>query len=327
MIASVAFRNFKALRDASLKLAPFNLVLGPAGSGKTSLIEALLRLRTVAAAGAARENQPAGARAPEVGFHFMPPHEGIAVRLTGHALRVEPAHAPDWPVLREAIARIRGFEFDADAMASPSPVASGGELAPDGANLAAVLACLRERAPAEFETLAAEMRRIFPEYRGLGLRTDAGGKVTLALALQAEETEIPGEDLSQGTLHVLAVLTLAFAPAPPSVICLEEADRGVHPRMLREIRDALYRLSHPAAFGLKRAPAQVIATTHSPYLLDLFREHPEEVVLTQKLGVAARFERLADRADLASLLQESSLGDLWFSGILGGVPQEEAGRE
>jgi hypothetical protein len=33
--------------------------------------------------------------------------------------------------------------------------------------------------------------------------------------------------------------------------------------------------------------------------------------------------RLADRADLADFLTEgASLGDLWYSGILGGVPEE-----
>ena len=48
MIASVQFKHFKALRATSLRLEPFNLVIGPNGSGKTSLIQALLRLRTLA---------------------------------------------------------------------------------------------------------------------------------------------------------------------------------------------------------------------------------------------------------------------------------------
>ena len=30
-------------------------------------------------------------------------------------------------------------------------------------------------------------------------------------------------------------LTLTLAPEPPSIVCLEEADRGVHPRILREV--------------------------------------------------------------------------------------------
>jgi hypothetical protein len=92
--------------------------------------------------------------------------------------------------------------------------------------------------------------------------------------------------------------------------------------MLREIRDLLYRLSYPSATGQTHSPVQIIATTQSPYFLDLFREHPEEIVITQKHGNAARFERLSDRADLPELLREGSLGDMWFSGILGGVPEE-----
>jgi predicted ATPase len=130
------------------------------------------------------------------------------------------------------------------------------------------------------------------------------------------------ENLSQGTLYTLALLALAFDPTPPSVICIEELDRGLHPRMLREIRDALYRLSYPVAYREQRPPVQIVATTHSPYLLDLFRDHPEEVVIAQKQGQEARFERLADRVDLPELLQEGTLGDMWFAGILGGVPDE-----
>jgi predicted ATPase len=118
------------------------------------------------------------------------------------------------------------------------------------------------------------------------------------------------------------VLALAFDPEPPAILCIEEIDRGIHPRLLREVRDALYRLSYPQSFGLSQRPVQIVATTHSPYLLDLFRDHPEEVVLANKRGTEAQFQRLADRPDIAELLREGSLGDMWFSGILGGVPEE-----
>ena len=48
MIATVAFRRFKALRHTQVALGAFNLIVGPNSSGKTSLIEALLRLRALA---------------------------------------------------------------------------------------------------------------------------------------------------------------------------------------------------------------------------------------------------------------------------------------
>lgn len=330
VIASVAFQKFKALRNTSLRLAPFNLVIGPNGSGKTSLIEAILRLRTLAKLppvepDAARTTRPEG---PGIVFGFTPPHEAIRASmlcvsdLQCDTLLIEPAHAPGWPVLKAQIGRIRSFLLDHSTMAGPVARTDGAELAGNGRNLAAVLAGMRERAPAAFAALSAEVLRLMPEYSGIDFIPGEGGTVTLGLLLGDGGAVIPAENLSQGTLYLIAMLAIAFEPASPSVVCIEEIDRGIHPRMLREVRDTLYRLSYPAAFGLERAPVQVIATTHSPYLLDLFREHPEEIVITQKHGSVASFQRLADRADLADILAEGSLGDLWFSGILGGVPDE-----
>ncbi|MCX6951165.1 MAG: AAA family ATPase, partial [Verrucomicrobia bacterium] len=80
MIASVAFRRFKALRETSLALAPFNLVIGPNGSGKTSLIQALLRLRTLSKLPLA-EGGVRRADGPEIEFRFWPPHETVQARL------------------------------------------------------------------------------------------------------------------------------------------------------------------------------------------------------------------------------------------------------
>ena len=330
MIASVAFRNFKALRNASVALGPFNLLIGPNGSGKTSLIQALRQLRTLAKLPVAGKAAPAAkANGPAVEFHFAPPHDRITVRLACvsevvcDSLRVEPPGAAGWPALKQAIATIRSHELDHAAMMQPAARTAGAELASNGGNLAAVLAGRRERTPKAFATLTAEFLRLMPEFTALDLPGRDGGTVALELRVGGSEI-VTADNLSQGTLYTLALLTLAFDPAPPAILCLEEVDRGIHPRMLREIRDALYRLSYPKSFQLSREPVQIIATTHSPTMLDLFREHPEEVIIGQKHGREARFERLADRPHLAELLSEGSLGDMWFSGILGGVPEEKS---
>ena len=306
-------------------LAPFNLVIGPNGSGKTSLIQALLRLWTLAKLPLAEGEPRTGG--PQIEFRFWPPHDAVHVNLGCRSdqvcdlLRVVPAEAPEWPVVRAMIAHIRSYRLDQEAMAEPSLVRTGAELSAGGGNLAAVWATLRARAPAEFAALTAEAIRLLPEFCGLEVTENAAGAAEFGLRLDHGEV-VTADNLSQGTLYLLGMLALAYDPDPPAVLCIEEIDRGIHPRMLREVRDVLYRLSYPQSFGLARRAVQVIATTHSPYLLDLFRDHPEEIVIAQKHGAEARFERLADRADLKELLSEGSLGDMWFSGILGGVPEE-----
>lgn len=335
VIASVAFRNFKALRSTRLALSPFNLVIGPNGSGKTSLIQAILRLRSLARLPpgetvAEGEHRPEGA---EITFRFSAPYDGLEATLSCVSdsacdlLQVVPLSTgegvDDWSGLRARLLSTRSYLFDHDAIASPALLKDGAELASNGGNLAAVLACRRKTHPDEFARFTAELMRILPEYDELELAVRPDQTVELQLRLIEGRELIVAENLSQGTLYTLAMLALAFDPSPPAIICIEEVDRGVHPRMLREVRDMLYRLSYPAEAGARRTPVQVIATTHSPYLLDLFRDHPEEVVITEKHGAAAIFTRLDERADLAGMLSSGSLGDLWFSGVLGGVPEEK----
>ena len=328
MIASVAFRNFKALRNTSLQLSPFNLVIGPNGSGKTSLIEAVQTLRTLAKLPLGDSHAPTRADGPEITFKFSAPHAGVTARLACVSetvcdlLRVDAPSPAEWAGVKTKLTTVRSYFFDHKAMAASALRTDDAELAVDGARLAAVLAARQRHTPAAFARVEAELIRLWPEFTGILLREESSGRVGFSLGMRDGESPVSAENLSQGTLYLLGMLVLSLAPVPPAVVCIEEIDRGIHPRMLREVRDALYRLAYPQSFGETRDPVQVIATTHSPYLLDLFRDHPEEIVITQKHGNAARFERLADRADLAEILSEGALGDLWFSGILGGVPEE-----
>jgi energy-coupling factor transporter ATP-binding protein EcfA2 len=338
VIASVQFKHFKALRATSLRLEAFNLLIGPSGSGKTSLIQALLRLRALARQPAAVQPPAAGPPvphkpndAPEIIFRFTPPNADIEVHLRGQSEKVcdviEVRHPPGdgararWAALRTRLDGIRAYLFDHYAMAGPVPPSDGVELASNGRNLGAVLARLREQHPDTFSQLEAEFCRELPDFSGVVPQRAESG-VTLALRFREDGQVLTAENLSQGALYTLAILTLSFSVRPPAMVCLEEADRGIHPRLLREVRDALYRLCYPADSGARRDAVQIVATTQSPFFLDLFRDHPEEVVIANKRGRSATFARLSDRPDVRELLAEGSLGDIWFSGILGGVPEE-----
>ena len=335
MIAAVHFRNFKALRSAAIQLGAFNLFIGPNGSGKTSLIQALLRLRALAGLPVVhgRESLDPQSAGPQIDFHFAAPFEPIRVtlgcnsdELVCNLLIVDHPPGPDgerlWKDLRTRLQGIRAYLFDHYAMPAPAKRAEGAELTSNAGNLAAVLAQRRETHPGAWRGLEADFCRILPEFSGLDCRAVGDAHLELVARLAGGGEVVSADNLSQGTLYLLATLALAHAPVPPTIVCLEEADRGVHPRMLGEVRDALYRLSHPRDAGLDRVPSQVITTTHSPYLLDLYKDHPDEVVLAHKHGQEASFTRLSERTDLLELMKEAHLGDLWYSGVLGGVPGE-----
>jgi predicted ATPase len=327
MIESVQFKNFKALRDTMLPLGCFTLIVGPNGSGKSTALEGITafrygvtrwfhdQVRTIGLAKSERVSLTAqwtdngkGKYPVEVSWD-----EGRAVGP------VEPQNRCTLS-LRATLGRIRLFAFEAQAIAQAVQLVPNVELDWNGGNLAVVLDRLRDQQPEQFEALNRELSRWLPEFDRILFDTPSTGVRAITLRTAKGGHRITANDLSQGTLVALALLTLAYLPEPPSVVCLEEPDHGLHPRLLRDVRDAIYRLAYPESSGEKREPVQVVATTHNPYFLDLFREHPEEIVIAEKEGLEARFTRLSDRTDLAEILGEAHLGEVWYSGVLGGVP-------
>jgi predicted ATPase len=329
MIESVQFRNFKVLRDTTLHLSRFTLLVGPNGSGKSTALQAAADPKHFSFGGVATAGLPPK-ETVEVILQWGNPYEGAATvfRATSsgssrNRKRRQSALPQDvWKLLEEKLVRVSVYALDANAIAAPRNLQPNAKLQSNGTNLVIVLDQLRDHDPERFEALNAELGRWLPEFDRILFDTPSEGMRAFLLRTREGHHPIPAADLSQGTLLALAILTLAYVPDPPPIVGFEEPDRGIHPRLLREVRDALYRLCYPEHFGESRHPVQVIATTHSPYFLDLFRDHPEEIVIAQKVGQEARFERLSDRPDIDEILGDAPLGEVWYSGILGGVPAE-----
>ena len=332
MIASVQFRNCRVLRDATLPLGRFTLIVGANGSGKSTALQALQWRHTDFQRIVTVGIQTPEAEVVEVVVRWGPPHEDVMTTMQwysrrGHTREHKSVQGhvlgkDDKQILTPKLSEIRLYSLDADAIASPVQLEPNIVLSKNGARLAGVLDRLRDLVPERFEALNDEFGRWLPEFDRILFDTPQAGHRSFLLRTRQGHHAIPASDLSQGTLLALAILTLAYLPTPPPLICLEEPDRGMHPRLLRDVQDALYRLSYPENFGEKRDPVQVVATTHSPYFLDLFKDHPEEIVIAHRVGQAAYFERLVDRPEIDDILGDAPLGEVWYSGILGGVPAE-----
>jgi len=187
--------------------------------------------------------------------------------------------------------------------------------------LAAVLTTIQDREKEAFDALNSELQHWLPEYDSVTFDTPIDGHRSIKLRRTKDKKLIAAADLSEGTLFVIFLLAIAYNPEPPPLIFIEEPDRAVHPRLLRRIRDALFRLSYPTDAGINRKPVQVIATTHSPLFLDLFKDYPEHVVIAEKhADGTASFKRLLDNPDMREILGDAPLGEVWYTGVLGGVP-------
>ncbi len=338
MLDSIKFQNFKILRKATLPLAPFTLIVGPNGSGKSTALQALQAVNHTSHV-KFQEYVTAGLETIDntvvkITLQWSELYEKVVTTApwarTGSYLlhHARPSTGQELPpasghLLNSLLSGIRVYALDASAIIQPVHLEPAVELSPNGHRLAGVMDRLRDKEPERFEALNDEIGRWLPEFDRILFETPKTGHRAFLLRTRKGHHKIPARDLSQGTVLALAILTLVYLPDPPPLIGIEEPERGVHPRLLRNIQTALYRLSYPEQFGEERQPVQVIATTHSPYFLDLYKDHPEEIVIAQKTDDGATFERLSDQPDIMEVLDDAPLGEVWYSGILGGVPAEQ----
>jgi hypothetical protein len=116
----------------------------------------------------------------------------------------------------------------------------------------------------------AEFRRILPEYRTVGAEAGPDGTRKLVAGIEGDRGSSRRGTFA-GTLVLLGLLVLTqCVRCPPS---FASRDRPRHPPAVapRDPRSAV-----PDELSRRRrTAAQILTTTHSPYLLDLFREQLE----------------------------------------------------
>lgn len=112
---------------------------------------------------------------------------------------------------------------------------------------------------------------------------------------------IPARILSEGTLRILGLLSLAGAKEQPSLVGFEEPENGIHPRRIGLVAELL---RTRASAG----ETQYIVTTHSPLLPDLVPD--ESLFVCKRVEGETRIEpfsawgALARRAEVDRALMD-----------------------
>lgn len=215
-------------------------------------------------------------------------------------------------LLRDFLERAAFLRLNPRAIASFSPARlkrSPRVLDDDGARLAALLAELDDELIAILVEKLTFILQGASQLQSHKPSSPADRRyITLSERRPGDETpiEIPAWVISEGTRRMTAILATLLHPMPPPLLCVEEVENGLDPWTLKYLLEEL-------SGGVDRG-AQVLVTTHSPYLLDMLA--PENIVLCDRKEYGVEFfagERLPEADALQSVL---GLGSLYTSRFL-----------
>lgn len=211
------------------------------------------------------------------------------------------------------VSSLRVLEPDVGEARNPSRL-YGSPLASDASNLADALLRLSEEHPGSFGRLVRDLRACLPGVDTVTFGSIGGASRSVVAQVKERGLQNPVDlaDVSFGTVRLLALLTALHEPDPPPFTAIEEVDHGLHPYALDVVVDALRDASERT---------QLLITTHSPTLVNRLRAR--EIVICDRnpdSGASVIPAASSDAIARAERQSDLRLGELWFSGAIGGVP-------
>ena len=178
-------------------------------------------------------------------------------------------------------------------------------LSETGDNLPNVVQFLKEQHPDRLQDILRILARRVPRLERVDAELMADGRLLLQIKDAPFDEPILAKFASDGTLKLLAYLTLLYDPDPPQLVGIEEPENQLHPRLLPELAEECR-----SATGR----TQLMVTTHSPFFVNGLR--PEEVwVLYRDAKGYAQARRTADMPGVKDFMSEGAkLGHLWMEG-------------
>ena len=184
-----------------------------------------------------------------------------------------------------------------------------------GENFAALIRALCQDREAK-DGYVSWLRELRPEeVDDVGVLAGALGESLFML--KENGREFPAPVLSDGTLRFAALAATFFQPDMPRLVTIEEIENGLHPSRLRLLLELLRSQA-------ERREVQVIATTHSPRLLEWLEE--DEYATTFFCGRdeetgATEIRPLTEVTDFMDVVRkpDQRISDLFAEGWLEGA--------
>ncbi len=219
------------------------------------------------------------------------------------------------------------YKPDTNRIAEPGKLGVEQFINADASNLVSFLDNIRDIHPEIYERIKFDLNECLDEFTDLRfIKVEKDGVLYKKIGLIDKRKKIFwAEELSEGTLYFLALLSIIHQPEPPKLLLLEEPEKGIHPRRIHEVMEYIFRLADEKEI-------QIILTTHNTQLVDEFDDIPESVfIFEMENGETKIYNLLSDiiipsdnkseRSGLPIINYTELLGDKWFQGFLGGVPK------
>lgn len=191
-------------------------------------------------------------------------------------------------------------------------------LSQTGDNLPNVIQYLKEQHPTRLEHILRTLAQRVPQLERVDAEFMTDGRLLLQIKDAPFERPILARFASDGTLKLLAYLTVLHDPDPPQLVGIEEPENHLHPRLLIELAEECRSAS---------AHTQLMVTTHAPFFVNGLA--PEEVwVLYRDERGYTQAQRAADMRGINEFMRQGAkLGWLWMEGHFDvGDPLTAAGR-
>ena len=190
-------------------------------------------------------------------------------------------------------------------------------LSGSGDNLPNVMQYLSERYPQRLQEILASLTARVPRLEKVEAHVLEDGRLLLQVKDAPFSRPILAKFASDGTLKMLAYLTVLRDPDPPQFVGIEEPENHLHPRLLPGLAEECRKAA---------SHTQMLVTTHSPFFIE--RLVPSEVwVLYRDERGYTQARPTKDMPGIGALVEAgATLGDLWLEGFFDvGDPLTNAG--
>jgi predicted ATPase len=319
------------------------VLVGPNGSGKTSVLEAL-RIQSELAAGAQasvltedrtfEDLLRRGAKGP-IGLTSkgtrsdadwtsrMELTEGSMDFFWEQGVDVRKIKVGAGKPLRDGAREIGNFLGQATLYKlNPATIAAAAysdqttpDVEPDGTNTAAALAAIKLGHDEEFERIEASLRRVIPSLSRVRIRPvlvprrNMPGNAESVMGSKVffdfmGTPGVPAHAAGEGALVALALLTILHSPNRPKLLLLDQLAQDLHP--LGQVE--LVRMIKDILGSFN--DVQIVATTHAPRVLDELNPSQVQAFALREDGTVAT-KSLAQHPRATKMKSAVTAGQLW----------------